>query len=137
MYLILETLKEAYLSNSAVVLRWNLDFSSFMTEESTSSPFANSTFPRCRIAATTIKIASWKNFYYQTECNTTHYILTYTSRNTNLLFLTDSNYIHSPSGCKIFLAIIYSIQLIATGLIQVMELFRVSQLKLLSLLKMF
>jgi len=48
----------AYFRSSAVTLRWNLDFSSLMTEESISSPFANSIFPRCKIAAITLKIAS-------------------------------------------------------------------------------
>ena len=51
-------MNRSYLSSSAVILRWNLDFSSLITEESASAPFANSIFPRCKMAATTPKIAS-------------------------------------------------------------------------------
>lgn len=49
----------SYMKSSAAVLRWNQDFSSLGMDESVSFPFANSTFPRCRIAATTRNIASW------------------------------------------------------------------------------
>lgn len=34
------------IKSSAVVLRWNQDFSSFGTDESISFPLANSMFPR-------------------------------------------------------------------------------------------
>ena len=46
--------------SSAVIWRWNLDCSSSRTDESVSSDFANLMFPRWRIAATTLKIASWE-----------------------------------------------------------------------------
>ena len=74
-----------------------------------------------------------KTYYKSNECNSKHKLLR-TFGKTDLLFLTDSNYIHSPSGCKIFMGIIYSIQRITVGLIQVMEWFRVPQLILLSVL---
>jgi hypothetical protein len=48
------------MKSSAAVIRWNQDFSSLGMDESVSFPFANSMFPRCRIAATTRNIASWK-----------------------------------------------------------------------------
>lgn len=51
--------KYFYLSNSAVVLRWNIDLSSLITEESISFPLENSILPKWRIAATTLNIASW------------------------------------------------------------------------------
>ena len=51
---------QAYMRSSAVVWRWNLDSSSSRTDESVSSDFANLMFPRWRIAATTLKIASWE-----------------------------------------------------------------------------
>ena len=48
------------MKSSAAVLRWNRDFSSLGTEESASLPSENSTFPKWRIAATTLNIASCK-----------------------------------------------------------------------------
>jgi succinylglutamate desuccinylase len=52
--------RQAYIKSSAAVLRWNLDLSSFITDESTSLPFAKLIFPRCSTAATTRNIASCK-----------------------------------------------------------------------------
>lgn len=126
-----------YLSSSAVTLRWNLDFSSLITEESTSAPFANSIFPRCKMAATTPKIASWKNYsswkmWMQPQVQ---YFFKLMEVKTDLLFLADSNYIHGPYSCKVLLSIIYPIQCIAVWLIKVMIRFRFSQLKLFSDLK--
>lgn len=48
----------SHMKSSAAVSRWNQDFSSLGKDESTSFPFLNSMFPRCKIAATTLKIAS-------------------------------------------------------------------------------
>ena len=47
-----------HLRSSAVIWRWKLDASSAKTDESDSSDFVNLMFPRCRIAATILKIAS-------------------------------------------------------------------------------
>jgi hypothetical protein len=49
---------QAYIRSSAVVWRWNFESSSARTDESVSSDFSNLMFPRWRIAATTLKIAS-------------------------------------------------------------------------------
>lgn len=46
------------MKSSAAVLRWNLDLSSLGAEESGSLPSPNSIFPKWRIAATTLNIAS-------------------------------------------------------------------------------
>jgi hypothetical protein len=46
------------MKSSAAVLKWNIDFSFLGFDESTSSPSANSTFPKWRMAATIRKIAS-------------------------------------------------------------------------------
>lgn len=53
----------------------------------------------------------------------------------DLFLLTDSNYVHSPPGSKIFISIIYTIQFIAVRLVKVMERFRVPQLILLNILQ--
>lgn len=50
----------SYMRSSAVIWRWNWDCSSFKTAESLSSSFAKLILPRWRIAATTLKIASWE-----------------------------------------------------------------------------
>lgn len=52
-------LLSSYMRSSAAVLRWNWAWSSFGIDESTSFPLANSILPMWRIAATTLKIASW------------------------------------------------------------------------------
>lgn len=55
--------------------------------------------------------------------------------NCNLLFLTNSNNIHSPSGGKVFFSITYSIQFVTLRLIEIMKWFWASQLILLSFLQ--
>lgn len=52
----------------------------------------------------------------------------------HLLCLTDSNYIHSPSGSKVFFRIIYSIKFVTFGLVEIMKSFWASQLILLPFL---
>jgi len=49
---------QPYIRSSAVVSRWNLESLSARTDESVSSDFSNLMFPRWRIAAITLKIAS-------------------------------------------------------------------------------
>lgn len=73
-----------YLRSSAVMLRWNLDFSFLMTEESTSSPFANSTFPICKTAATTLKIATWNRSKNVSNIYMQHYEQRISQLHTNL-----------------------------------------------------
>jgi hypothetical protein len=52
---------QPYIRSSAVVSRWNLESLSARTDESvSSSDFSNLMFPRWRIAAITLKIASWE-----------------------------------------------------------------------------
>jgi len=48
----------AYIKSSAAALRWNLAFSSFITDESTSLPFTKLMFPRWSTAATARNVAS-------------------------------------------------------------------------------
>lgn len=55
-----DMIQNSYMSSSAVILRWNLACSSFGTDESTSFPLVKTILPRWRIAATTLKIASYK-----------------------------------------------------------------------------
>jgi hypothetical protein len=50
--------QSTYMKSSAAVLKWNIDFSFLGFDETTSSPSANSTFPKWRMAATIRKIAS-------------------------------------------------------------------------------
>lgn len=49
-----------YIKSSAASCKWKLDFWSFITDESCSFPGENSTFPKCKIAASVRNIASWK-----------------------------------------------------------------------------
>lgn len=53
--------RATYMRSSAAVLKWNQDFSSLGIDESISVPLANSIFPRCRMEATTRKIASYRH----------------------------------------------------------------------------
>jgi hypothetical protein len=56
-----EIIQYTYISSSATVLRWTIDFSSLNLEESISFPLEKLMFPRWRIAATTLKIASLRS----------------------------------------------------------------------------
>lgn len=119
----------SYMRSSAAIWRWNLDLSSFRIDESISFPLANSTFPRWRIAATTLKIASW-----QRKTSYSNFTLFISNDATNklrnprlyLVLLTYSHNIHSSPSGKIVLSITYTDKFIATWLIQIVKRFRTS-----------
>lgn len=112
-----------YMKRSAAVCKWDRDFSSFGSEESSSFPSANSMFPKWRIAATIRKIASWKA-YHEAKYGwgiALQVFFPFTTTSDIYLFTgTDSHDIHCPSSFQVFFCIIYPIKLIAVRLIKIM-----------------
>ena len=142
--MIIENL-QSHMRRSAVIWRWNLDSSSFKIAESLSSPLAKSMLPRWRIAATTLKIASWERERERERGIITGFTaficLTYAAnkcfipqQKQYLLFLTYSNNIHGSLSGEIIMSITYANQFIAIWLIKIVKWFRVSQLVFLFLL---
>lgn len=138
--MIIENL-QSHMRRSAVIWRRNLDSSSFKIDESLSSPLAKSTLPRWRIAATTLKIASWERERDIIPGFTEFIRLTYADKKWldpqqkhYLLFLTYSNNIHGSLSGEIIMSITYTNQFIAIWLIKIVKWFRVSQLVSLFLL---
>ena len=101
----------AHIRSSAAVFIWDLDSLSFGSDESGSLPFVSSILPKWRIAATTLKIASWNRVKqtYQRKPNAKvlnrvtrsqvghkNVPLTYSCY---LLIRTNSNNIHGPPSC--------------------------------------
>lgn len=134
---------QSHMRRSAVIWRRNLDSSSFKIDESLSSPSAKSMLPRWRIAATTLKIASWERERERDVIPgfTAFIRLTYADNNWldpqqkhYLLFLTYSNNIHGSLSGEIIMSITYTNQFIAIWLIKIVKWFRVSQLVSLFLL---
>lgn len=125
--------------SSAVILRWNLAGSSFGTDESTSVPLANSIFPRWRIAATTLKIASWerererRGVLFETSVFLRFHVRKKLGRG-YLLLSAYSNNIHSSPCGKIIMGITYTNQFVATWLVKIVKWFRICQLVLLNFL---
>lgn len=127
------------MSSSDVILRWNVDCSSFRDDESASSPLENSIFPRWRMAATTLKIASCGD-KRQKKISRSYIAINRWSENckeetVNLFFFTYSNYIHSSSSSKILLCIIYTIKFVAARLVEIAKWLRIPQFKPLNILK--
>jgi len=123
----------SYMRSSAVVCRWNLALSSFGTDESTSFPLANSILPIWRIAATTLKMASWEQDDRTKQRGGEQSFYTLARKKLHslflkkyLIFLTYSNNIHSSPSGKIFTSITYVSQFIAFWLVKVVKRSRIS-----------
>lgn len=109
----------SYMRSPETILRWNLDLSSFITDESISFPLAKSILPRWRIAATTLKIASWRKESEDKRVHNFNYINTCWKE--YLLLFSDSNNIHSSPSGKVVLCVTHTNQIKALRLIKIME----------------
>ena len=119
------------MKSSAAVLRWNWDFSSLGAEESSSFPSPNSMFPKWRMAATTLNIASCKTCQNECKqnCSSSAKILNWLLGKpwTYLLISTHAYNTHSSSGFRVFFSVIHPIKFNAIRLVEIVKWSSLSQ----------